>query len=258
MGILNVTPDSFSDGGVSLDTAAAVSGGLAMVADGAAIIDIGGESTRPGAVRVEPLVEQARILPVIAGLRDAGVLLSVDTRNASTMTAALDAGAAIVNDVSALSHDPAAAGVVAARRCPVILMHMRGTPETMAGLADYDDVVATVRVELSQRIEQAMARGVARTQVAVDPGFGFAKDAAQNLALLRGLRGLCDLGFPMVAGLSRKRFLGALGGHRRPMDRDAESLAAGLFALEQGATILRVHDVAGTVSALRVWKALTV
>lgn len=258
MGILNVTPDSFSDGGRWLDPSTAIVAGLEMAAAGADIIDVGGESTRPGAEPVPPLEEQARVIPVITALRDCRVALSIDTRNATTMMAALDAGASIVNDVSALRHDPAAAAVVAARGCRVILMHMRGSPRTMATLAVYDDVVATVREELRETIALALSRGVAASQVAIDPGFGFAKDGDHNLALLRGLRSVADLGYPLVAGLSRKRFLGALGGGRGPADdRDAESLAAGLFALEHGATVLRVHDVSGTVRALRVWKALT-
>ena len=254
MGILNVTPDSFSDGGLHLDSVAAIAAGLAMVRDGAAILDIGGESTRPGASLIDPAEEQARILPVIAGLRGCGAALSVDTRNASTMAAALDAGATIVNDVSALRHDPAAASLVAARGCPVILMHMRGTPATMNSLAHYGDVCVEVAAELCARVAEAEAAGVRRDAIAIDPGFGFAKDAGQNVTLLRGLGRFVALGLPVVAGVSRKRFIAALAGEE---GRDAGSLAAGLFALGQGASILRVHDVANTVRAVRVWQALS-
>ena len=257
MGVLNVTPDSFSDGGDHMDPAIAIASGRQMVADGAGILDIGGESTRPGSATVSPEEEQARILPVIAGLRDAGVPISVDTRNATTMAAALDAGATIVNDVSALCHDPASTALVAARRCPVILMHMRGTPDTMNALARYDDVVGEVTAELAAAVAHAEAAGIAREQIALDPGIGFAKDAGHNIALLQGLRRLEALGFPLLVGVSRKRFIGTLSGVAPARDRDAGSLAAALFALSQGARILRVHDVAGTAQAVRVWLALS-
>jgi dihydropteroate synthase len=256
MGILNVTPDSFSDGGRHFDPAIAIEAGLKMVQDGAAILDIGGESTRPGASRLDPAVEQARILPVIAGLRNAGVPLSIDTRNAATMAAALDAGAAIVNDVSALNHDPDAAAAVAKRDCPVILMHMRGTPETMNALAQYGDVGAEVASELAAQMARAERAGIRRANIAIDPGFGFAKDAQQNAALLRGLARFTGSGVPVVVGVSRKRFISALSGADDLAGRDAGSLAAGLFALGQGAAILRVHDVLATVRAMRVWQAL--
>ncbi len=256
MGILNVTPDSFSDGGVFFDPTCAVAAGLEMAAAGAALIDVGGESTRPGAVPVTPVEEQARILPVIAGLRDAGVPISVDTRNASTMAAALDAGAIVVNDVSGLTYDPAAAALVAARRCPVVLMHMRGTPVTMKALAQYDDPVADVICELGHRVAAALAAGVALAQIAVDPGIGFAKDTSHNVAILQGLSALDVFGCTILVGLSRKRFIGALSAATCERDRDAGSLAAGLFALSQGARVLRVHDVAATVRAVRVWQAL--
>ena len=256
MGVLNVTPDSFSDGGDHLDPATAIAAGEQMVADGADILDIGGESTRPGSAAVTPAEEQARILPVIAGLRSAGVPLSVDTRNAATMAAALDAGATIVNDVSALRHDPAAAAVVARRGCPVILMHMRGTPATMTALTTYGDVAADVAAELAATVASAEAAGIARVQIALDPGIGFAKTGEQNLPLLRGLGHIAALGFPLVVGVSRKRFIGTLGGQASPRNRVAGSLAAALFALSRGARILRVHDVAATAEAVRVWHAL--
>jgi dihydropteroate synthase len=253
MGIVNVTPDSFSDGGRHFDPGVAIAAGEAMVRDGARILDIGGESTRPGARPVSPAEEQDRVLPVIEALRGVGVPISIDTRNAATMAAALDAGAAIVNDVSALRHDPAAAALVARRGCDVILMHMRGVPETMASLAQYQDVAVDVAKELAERIAAAEAAGIRRTAIAIDPGIGFAKDGHQNVVLLRGLGHLRALGCPIVVGVSRKRFIGALAG---PGERDSGSLAAGLFALGQGAAILRVHDVAATVRAVRVWHAL--
>ena len=256
MGILNVTPDSFSNGGQHFDPGAAVAAGLAMVQDGASILDIGGESTRPGSGALDPAEEWARIGPVILGLRDAGVPLSIDTRNAVTMAAALDAGAGIINDVSALAYDPGAARVVADRRCPVILMHMRGTPATMNSLAVYDDVCAEVAAELAAQVAAAEAAGIARSAIAIDPGFGFAKDAAQNITLMRGLSGLRAMGLPMVVGVSRKRFIRAASGAANTTGLDAGSTAAGLFALTQGAAVLRVHDVAGAVAAVRVWQAL--
>jgi dihydropteroate synthase len=256
MGILNATPDSFSNGGEHLDAGAAIEAGLAMVRDGATILDIGGESTRPGSEAVDPAEEWARIGPVIAGLRDAGVPLSIDTRNASTMAAALDAGADIINDVSALTHDAAAAGVVAARGCPVILMHMRGTPATMNSLAVYANVCAEVVAELTARIAAAEAAGISRRAIAIDPGFGFAKDAGHNTTLLRGLSGLRALGLPIVVGVSRKRFIRTLSGATDTIGLDFGSAAAGLFALSQGSSVLRVHDVTGTARAMRVWQAL--
>ena len=258
MGVLNVTPDSFSDGGDHLDHAAAIEAGRHMVADGAGMLDIGGESTRPGSAAADPAAERARILPVIAGLRDAGVPISVDTRNAATMAAALDAGATIINDISALRHDPAAATLVAARGCPVILMHMRGTPATMNGLAQYGDVAAEVASELAGLAARAHQAGIAREQIALDPGIGFAKVGSQNHDLLRGLPQIAALGFPLVVGVSRKAFIGRLTGQDNAKERDAGSLAAALFALSRGATILRAHNVSATVAAIRVWQALAV
>ncbi len=256
MGILNVTPDSFSDGNHLLDPRTAIERGRQMIRDGAAVLDIGGESTRPGAAPVPLAEEQRRVLPVIAALAGAGVPLSIDTRNADTMARALDAGATIVNDVSALGHDPAAAALVAARGCPVILMHMRGDPTTMQSLAVYRDVAAEVVQELALRIAAAEAAGVARAQIAVDPGFGFAKLARHSQELLRHLSSLLNLGCPIIAGLSRKEFVGKLAGVTDPKARGPASIAAGLIALSQGASILRVHDVAQTAQAVRVWHAL--
>ncbi len=256
MGIVNVTPDSFSGGGQTATPEAAIAAGRRMLAEGADILDIGGESTRPGAAPVSPAQEQARILPVISALAAQGAVISVDTRHAATMTAALDAGARIINDVSALSHDPAALPLVAARGCPVVLMHMRGTPGTMNGLAVYGNVVADVLAELTAARDRAVAAGVRRENIALDPGFGFAKRGAQNTALLRATGQFAALGHPLLIGLSRKKFLGEISGEPDAAQRDPESLAAALFAAGLGAHILRVHDVAGTVRALRVWRTL--
>jgi dihydropteroate synthase len=256
MGVLNVTPDSFSDGG-RIDPDVAIAAGLAMRDDGADIVDVGGESTRPGAQPTSTETECARILPVIRALAAAGVLVSVDTCHAETMAAALDAGAAIVNDISALAHDPEAAALVAARGCPVVLMHMRGTPATMMGLATYDDIVAEVMTELADRIAAAERAGVQRDAIAIDPGFGFAKHPPHSLALLRGLAPLTGLGLPILAGVSRKGFIGSTSGETDAARRFPGSIAAGLFALARGVAMLRVHDVRETVQAVRVWHALT-
>lgn len=253
MGILNATPDSFSDGGRHAGPDQAIAAGRAMLADGADVIDVGGESTRPGAEPVPPDVEQARILPVIRALAGDGAVLSVDTRNAATMAAALDAGARIVNDVSALAHDPAAAALVAARGCPVILMHMRGTPATMQTMAVYADTVGDVAGELAARRDAAMAAGIAPAAIALDPGIGFAKRTADNAALLARLPVLHGLGCRIVVGVSRKGFIGRLSGEEEPRDRLPGSLAAGLLAVFGGAAVLRVHDVAATLQAVRVW-----
>ncbi|MBS0559321.1 MAG: dihydropteroate synthase, partial [Proteobacteria bacterium] len=227
-----------------------------MRAAGADIIDIGGESTRPGSVPTPPGIEQARILPVIRALAAAGALVSVDTRSAATMRAALDTGAAIVNDISGLAHDPEAAGVVARAGCAAVLMHMRGTPATMGTLARYDDVVANVADELAARLAAACAAGVRAERIVLDPGIGFAKTGEHNIALLRGLPVLARLGRPLLVGVSRKRFIGTLTRVDTPANRLPGSLAAALFALARGAAILRVHDVAETVQALRVWRVL--
>jgi dihydropteroate synthase len=257
MGVVNTTPDSFSDGGRHLDPQSAIAAGRAMHEAGAAVVDVGGESTRPGAEPVSAEIEQVRILPVVRSLASLGVIVSVDTRNASTMVAALDAGARIVNDVSALTHDPCAAALLAARRCPVVLMHMRGTPATMVGERTYSEIPRDVARELAARIDVALSAGIGRDAIAVDPGIGFAKGLAENVALLQGLGAICALGFPVVIGASRKGFIGRLTGIADPAHRLGGSLAAELFALSRGAAMLRVHDVAETVQAIRVWRALT-
>ncbi|MDT7951155.1 MAG: dihydropteroate synthase [Acetobacteraceae bacterium] len=254
MGIVNVTPDSFSDGGRT--PSQAVDLGLEMLDDGAAIIDVGGESTRPGATPVSPDEEQRRVLPVIEALARRGAMVSVDTRHASTMVRAAQSGARIINDVSGLTFDAKAVETVASLACPVVIMHMRGTPETMNSLAHYADVTTEVYAELTDRVNAAVRAGVARERVAVDPGFGFAKNAQQSADLLRNLALFVNLRCPIIAGLSRKRFVGALAGVDLAAERDAASIAAGLFAVERGASVLRVHNVRATVHALRVWTEL--
>ena len=256
MGILNVTPDSFSDGGLRAAPDQAIHDGLRMAMDGADIIDIGGESTRPGAVPMAPTAEQARILPVVRALSAASVPVSVDTRHMATMRAALDAGARIINDVSGLTYDPAAADLVAERGCPVVLMHMRGTPATMQAHAQYQNVLADVRSELMQRVDRALAAGIAPEAIVLDPGIGFAKRAEHSQVILRNLPTLASLGYPLLVGVSRKAFIGALSGEEVAAQRLGGSLAAGLFAMTQGASILRVHDVRETIQAIRVWQAL--
>lgn len=256
MGIVNVTPDSFSDGGVHFAPDTAIAAGMAMAKAGADILDVGGESTRPGAQPTPVETEQARLRPVIRALADAGLVVSVDTRNAATMAAALDAGARIVNDVSGLTYDPDAAALVARRGCPVILMHMRGTPATMQRLTQYDDVAAEVTRELADRLHAAVAAGINPACIALDPGIGFAKGPGQNEELLARLPVLLNLGRRLVVGVSRKGFIGRVGGEPVAARRLPGSLAAGLAGLLGGAAILRVHDVAETVQAVRVWQAI--
>ncbi|HQT64899.1 MAG: dihydropteroate synthase [Acidocella sp. 20-57-95] len=256
MGILNVTPDSFSDGGRFFAAEAAIARGREMLAAGADILDIGGESTKPGAAAITPEEEIARLMPVLQALAGQAVI-SVDTRNAATMAAALTVGARIINDVSGLRHDPKAAALVAEAGCPVILMHMRGSPMTMNCQAHYADVTRDVMAELVAIRDAAEAAGIKAANIALDPGLGFAKAGAQNLELLREVWAFTALGHPLVIGASRKRFVGEFGGEPDAMKRFPASLAAGLFALGQGAQILRVHDVAETVQGVKMWQQLT-
>jgi dihydropteroate synthase len=256
MGVVNVTPDSFSDGGRFAARDAAIAAGRAMAASGADIVDVGGESTRPGAAPVPPEEEIARVLPVVRALAQEGAAVAIDTRNAATMAAALEAGARIVNDVSALRHDPAVAALVAARGCPVVLMHMRGDPATMQGLARYEDVALDVARELAGRLDAAERAGIGPARIALDPGIGFAKAAGHNEALLARLPVLLNLGCRLLVGVSRKAFIGRLSGEADPLCRLPGSLAAGVVALLGGAAILRVHDVAETVQAVRVWHGI--
>ncbi|MBU6448859.1 MAG: dihydropteroate synthase [Rhodospirillales bacterium] len=257
MGILNVTPDSFSDGGLHFSPQAAIQAGQRMLAEGADILDIGGESTRPGAAPVPIGLEIDRITPVIRALAAKGAVISIDTRNAETMAAGLAAGGRIVNDISGLRHDQAALPLVARQACPVVLMHMRGTPETMNTLATYENVAQEVAAELTALRDAALAAGVRPENICLDPGIGFAKRGAQNVALLHATARLAALGHPLLIALSRKRFLGEISGETSALHRDPESLAGAIYACTQGAHILRVHDVAGTVKALRVWQRLT-
>lgn len=256
MGIVNVTPDSLSDGGKHNSADAAIAHGLKLVADGADILDIGGESTRPGAAPVTPDQEQARIIPVIKALASnrGGIPISVDTRNASTAQAALDAGARIVNDVSAATHDAAMLKLCAERKCVLVLMHMKGEPTTMQQDPKYENVVCEVRDYLAARVEAALQAGCRREMLWVDPGFGFGKTPEHNFALVKQLDALKGLG-PIVLGASRKSSLGKLTG--RPVeDREPESLAAGLVGWLKGAAVLRVHEVGWMKRALMVAQAL--
>lgn len=256
MGILNATPDSFSDGGRFLEPGAAVARGMALFADGADIVDVGGESTRPGAEPVAPDEEARRVIPVIRELvRRSGGAISVDTRHAAVAEQALDAGACIVNDVSAMTHEPAMAGVVRRRGAGVVLMHMRGEPRTMQAEPVYGDVVSEVKAFLAGRLAAAEAAGLGEAQVALDPGIGFGKTAEHNLDLIAGLDGLRGLGRPLVLGVSRKRFLGLLTG-REVNERLAGSLAALAACVLGGASVMRVHDVRESVDAARVLAAV--
>ena len=254
MGILNVTADSFSDGGRFLAEARAIEHGLALASGGADLVDVGGESTRPGAEPVPLEVELSRVLPVVRALVREGVAVSVDTMKPEVMRQAIDAGCAMVNDVNGFRADGAIAAV-AASRVGLCAMHMRGTPATMQSDPHYDDVVGEVGAFLLERARALEAAGVARARIAVDPGFGFGKAFAHNATLLAGLGRLAALGYPVVAGLSRKRMIGEITG--RPVeDRVAGSIAAALLAVQNGAQIVRVHDVRETVDALKVWSAL--
>lgn len=254
MGIVNVTPDSFSDGGRHDDTRAAIAHCERLVAEGADILDIGGESTRPGSPRVDADCEWARIDKVLAAAVTLGVPVSVDTYKPEVMRRALEAGADIVNDVQALQM-PGALAAVAGSGAGTCLMHMRGEPASMQDLALYGDVVAEVAAFLAQRAEAAQACGIPADCIALDPGYGFAKNAAHNLLLLAGQRRLAELGYPLLVGWSRKRTLGDITG--RPVDqRLPASLAAALRAVSAGANVLRVHDVAATVDAVKVWAAV--
>lgn len=256
MGIVNVTPDSFSDGGEASDADAAIRRAHALVADGADVIDVGGESTRPGAVPVAPDEELRRVLPVVCELARAGVTVSIDSRHASTMSACLDAGAAIVNDVTALSGDPRAMAVAANRGAHVVLMHMQGDPQTMQRAPHYEDVRREVHAWLAARVAACEAAGLPRARVAVDPGIGFGKTTEHNLAILTGLDIYRELGCVVVVGVSRKGFIGRLSRNEPPRQRVAGSVAAGLWAAARGAHILRVHDVFEMRQALAVWQAL--
>ncbi|HZN25696.1 MAG TPA: dihydropteroate synthase [Burkholderiales bacterium] len=254
MGVVNVTPDSFSDGGLYTDLQTAVAHARALIDEGADILDIGGESTRPGAEPVSLEEERRRVMPVLEALAQCGRPISVDTRKPELMQEAIATGASLVNDIDALEN-PAALSAVARASVAVCLMHKQGDPRTMQQNPQYADVVAEVRDYLKSRIEAAFRAGIERDRIIIDPGFGFGKTQEHNIALLRQLPELTGLGVPVLAGLSRKALLGRITG-REPRDRVYASIAAALFAAERGARILRVHDVTETRDALSVWWAL--
>ncbi len=254
MGILNVTPDSFSDGGSFFDRERALDHARELLADGADLVDIGGESTQPGATPVAERDELARVLPLVAELAREGALVSIDTMKAKVMREAVGAGAVMINDVRALQ-EPDAIEAAAAGSAAVCLVHMQGMPRTMQQRPQYDDVVAEVQAFLAERARECERAGISRDRIVIDPGFGFGKTVAHNLTLLRELPQLVATGFPVLVGLSRKSTLGALTG--RPVhEREAASVAAALAAVQRGAALVRVHDVRATVDALAVWQAI--
>ena len=256
MGVVNVTPDSFSDGGAHDTTDVAVAHALKLVEEGADLLDIGGESTRPGADEVPLEEELRRVVPVIERLAaQVAIPISIDTSKPEVMRAAVQAGAGMINDVYALRRD-GALDAAAALDVPVVLMHMQGEPRSMQAAPDYDDVVGDVHRFLAERIFAAEMAGIAKKRLVVDPGFGFGKDNAHNLQLLAQLERFVELGVPVLAGLSRKRSIGQITGRELPAERVAGSVAAHLIAAQRGATIVRVHDVAATVDALKVWNAV--
>jgi len=255
MGVVNVTPDSFSDGGKYLDPEAAIAHGEELVAQGAAILDVGGESTRPGAEPVPAEEERRRVEPVIAGLAGVDARISVDTSKASVAIAALDAGATIVNDVTALRGDPEMAAFCAERGCEVVLMHMAGDPRTMQANPEYGDVVAEVRDFLAARTAAAVAAGIDESRIWLDPGIGFGKTDRHNFELLRGLGELAALGRPLVVGTSRKGFIGRVDGSATD-ERLGGTIATSILAAAAGASVLRVHDVREMAQALDVASAI--
>ena len=254
MGVVNVTPDSFSDGGRYLDPAAAIAHGEELLGDGAEILDVGGESTRPGAAEVDASEELRRVEPVVAGLASKATI-SIDTSKLAVAEAALDAGATIVNDVTAFLRDPGMAGLCAERGVGVVLMHMPGNPRTMQDDPSYDDVVDDVKAFLSERVEFAVGEGIEEERVWLDPGIGFGKTLEHNLELLRRLGELRELGRPLVIGTSRKSFLGRIDGSEVG-DRIGGTIASSVLAAAEGADVLRVHDVAEIGQAMRVTEAI--
>jgi dihydropteroate synthase len=258
VGILNITPDSFSDGGDFLDPEAAARHAVAMLDEGAGILDLGGESTRPGSDPVSQEEELGRVIPVIERILAAcpEAVISVDTYRADTATAALEAGARIINDVTSLRGDPSIASVVEKAACPVILMHMQGEPKTMQNEPHYDDVVREVKDFLAQRAEHAISAGVRPENIILDPGIGFGKNLEHNLALLRNLDAIVDLGFPVLVGASRKRFIGDISGVQEARERVFGTVAATVLAYERGASYFRVHDVRANREALAVAEAV--
>ena len=255
MGVLNVTPDSFSDGGRFADPDAAVSHGLAMAAAGADLVDVGGESTRPGSARVDAAEEARRVVPVVRSLAAAGVAVSIDTMKPSVAAAAVEAGAAVINDVTALA-DPEMRRIAADAGAGVVLMHMAGTPETMQDDPHYDDVVEEVAGFLAVRAARAEASGVDPAAICIDPGIGFGKDLGHNLSLLAGIPRLASLGYPVMVGASRKRFLTGILGDLTAEERDAPTAAAHVLAIAGGAAAIRVHDVVTGLRTARVADAI--
>ena len=255
MGILNVTPDSFSDGGRHNHKEDAVARALEMIAEGATVIDIGGESTRPGAAVVEVEEEIRRVVPVVEELAKHKVILSIDTSQPEVIRAAVRAGAHIWNDVRALTR-PNALQTAAELNIPVIIMHMRGEPTTMNNLDQYEDVTVDVIRELSQRVQDALDVGVKAENIMIDPGFGFAKNAQQNLKLLQEFYKLTEMGYPILSALSRKRFIGAVLDGAEPQERAVGSATAHLLSIQQGACMVRAHDVKVTADAIKVWQAM--
>ncbi|MEG1709377.1 MAG: dihydropteroate synthase [Acinetobacter sp.] len=255
MGILNVTPDSFSDGGKHNSQEQAVAYALQMIADGATVIDIGGESTRPGALVVEVEEEIRRVVPVVEELAQHNVIISIDTSQPEVMRKAVQAGAHIWNDVRALTR-PNALITAAELDIPVIIMHMRGEPTTMNNLNQYSDVTQDVMGELQQRINAALAVGIKPENIMIDPGFGFAKNAQQNLKLLQEFHLLTSLGYPILSALSRKRFIGEVLDESNAQNRVVGSVAAHLLSIQQGACMVRVHDVKATSDAIKIWQAM--
>lgn len=255
MGILNVTPDSFSDGGKHNSQEQAVAYALQMIADGATVIDIGGESTRPGALVVEVEEEIRRVIPVVEELAQHNVIISIDTSQPEVMRKAVQAGAHIWNDVRALTR-PNALITAAELDIPVIIMHMRGEPTTMNNLNQYSDVTQDVMGELQHRINAALAVGIKSENIMIDPGFGFAKNAQQNLKLLQEFHLLTSLGYPILSALSRKRFIGEVLDESNAQNRVVGSVAAHLLSIQQGACMVRVHDVKATSDAIKIWQAM--
>lgn len=256
MGIINVTPDSFSDGGDYADIDAAIKRGLEMVADGADILDVGGESTRPGSQPTPLDVEIERVTPVVAALAGAGHVVSIDSRHARVMVAALDAGARIINDVTALTGDPESLDLAAHSGAEIVLMHMLGAPLTMQENPTYQDVVGEIHAYLSRRIQVCQAAGVDAGRILVDPGIGFGKTVEHNVTLIRDLQRFKDLGAGSLLGASRKSFIAGLSAKEPAKRRLGGSIAAALAGASRGARVLRVHDVAETVQALKIWRAV--
>ncbi len=257
MGIVNVTPDSFSDGGDAFQTDVAISHGFSQIEQGADIVDVGGESTRPGAVPVPESEEISRVIPVVQALADAGAVVSIDTRHAAVMEAAIHAGAKIVNDVTALEGDVRSLDVVAAAGVSLCLMHMQGEPQTMQKNPTYDDVAREVRDYLADRVLACEVAGMNRSEIAIDPGIGFGKTMDHNLTLINELAVFNDMGCLVMLGLSRKSFIGKLSRNEEPKNRLGGSLAGALAGVARGSAILRVHDVAETRQAVAIWQAIS-